>query len=987
MVQNPDLEKRITEIGQDIYSSVSAEASSLFNVRMWMGRMIDWAMKDDAFRLRLFRYIDVLPSLKNDALILNFLKEYFSEGVEAPFLIRKGIERASKSGLATYAAGKVIRSGVEAIAGQFIAGEKPEDALRSLEALRRNGFAFSADLLGEVVVSEKEAKEYAGRYMRLLDYLADSVKHWEEDLLIEQDDAGPIPRIDISIKVSSLYSQLDPTDWEGSLEETKQNLRLIFKKAQEIGASVCLDMEHYYYKDIIIEIFKSIIGEFKDYPFAGIALQAYLKDAKEDLLKLLSWTKEEKRRITVRLVKGAYWDYETVINRQKGWPVPVFENKGETDLNFEELTRVLLENHAYVRPAIATHNIRSISSAIAVAESLKLPKDSFEFQMLYGMGGPIRKALREMGHRVRVYAPVGNLVAGMAYLVRRLLENTSNESFIRALFAESRPFEEMIEPPQRGSRPADHSDAGEAFRNEPTTDFSRAENRERMKDALKKVKTGFGRKYPLLIGKEEIITEKENVSLNPSRPGETVGRVSVAGTGEAERAIKEARRAFDLWKKVPPMERAGYLFRAADEMRKERFLLAALEVCEVGKTWRDADGDIAEAIDYLEYYGREIIRIGKPMPMGDYPGEVNEYLYEPRGIGVVISPWNFPLAIPAGMVSAGVAAGNCVIFKPSALSPATGWKLVEIFRRTGLPQGVLQFLPGPGSGVGSFLVTHPEVDFIAFTGSRDVGLEIIREAGRTLPGQRSVKKVIAEMGGKNAVIVDESADLDEAVTGILESSLGYQGQKCSACSRVIVVGEIFEEFCERLKGAMESVRILEPENPGAFMGPVIDKNALERIKKYIEAGVKQGKVLLIGKAEGEGYFIGPALFTDVAADSSLAQEEIFGPVLVVMKAGDISEAIALANNSLYALTGGIFSRSPSSVKRAKEQLRAGNLYINRKITGALVGRQPFGGAGMSGTGSKAGGPDYLKQFMNPRSVSENILRRGFSSSVSSSDLE
>jgi RHH-type proline utilization regulon transcriptional repressor/proline dehydrogenase/delta 1-pyrroline-5-carboxylate dehydrogenase len=986
MVRNPDLEKRVREIGEEIYASVSAEASSIFNVRTWMGRMMDWAMKDDAFRLRLFRYVDVLPSLKSDALIVNFLKEYFSEGFEAPLIIRKGMERASRSGLATYAAAKVIRSGVQAIAGQFIAGEKPEDAMRSLNELWRKGFAFSADLLGEVVVSEKEAKEYAGRYLRLLDYLGTEVKDLDEDPLIEQDDAGPIPRIDISIKVSSLYSQLDPTDWEGSIERTKENLRPIFRKAKESGASICLDMEHYYYKDIIIEIFKSIVGEFKDYRFAGIAIQAYLKEAKEDLLKLLSWAKEKERRITVRLVKGAYWDYETVINRQKGWPVPVFESKGETDLSFEELTRVLLENRKYMRPAIATHNIRSISNTIAEAESMGLSKGSFEFQMLYGMGDPIRKALRKMGYRVRVYAPVGNLVAGMAYLVRRLLENTSNESFIRRLFAESRPFEEMMKPPGRGPKPADDHNAGEEFRNEPTIDFSRAENRERMKDALKEVKEGFGRKYPLLIGGEEVTTEEEAGSFNPSHPGEIVGRFSIAGIEEAGRAIRDARKAFDFWRRVPPGERAEYLFRAAEGMRKERCLLAALEVYEVGKTWRDADGDIAEAIDYLEYYGREMMRIGKPRLMGDYPGEVNEYSYEPRGIGVVISPWNFPLAIPAGMVSAGIVTGNCVIFKPSGLSPVTGWKLAEIFRSVGLPKGVLQFLSGPGGEVGAFLVSHSDVDFIAFTGSKDVGLRIIEQAGVTLPGQRNVKKVITEMGGKNAVIVDESADLDEAVTGVLESSLGYQGQKCSACSRVIVIGDVFEGFCDRLKGAMESVKICDPERPDAFMGPVIDKNAVERIEKYVKAGAEQGKVLLLRKADGEGYFTGPAIFADVKSDSALAQEEIFGPVLVIMRAESMGDAIALANESRYALTAGIFSRSPSSITKVKEELRAGNLYINRKITGALVGRQPFGGAGMSGVGSKAGGPDYLKQFMNPRSVSENILRRGFSSSVSSVDL-
>ncbi len=982
MVQKPDLEKRIREIGSEIYGSVSGAAPSLFNARMWMGRMMDWAMKDENFRYQLFRYIDVLPTLKSDALVVKFLKEYFSGDAGAPLIIRKGIDRASRGGLAAHAAAGMIRSGVETIARQFIAGEEAGDALKSLEALWKNGFAFSADLLGEVVVSEEEAKQYSEKYLRLLDHLGPGIKGWGEDPLIERDGTGPIPRIDISLKVSSLYSQLDPIDWDVSIEKTKERLRPIFGKSQKTGASVCLDMEQYYYKDIIIEIFKGILGEFADYQFGGIAMQAYLKESKDDLLELLKWARDSKRRISVRLVKGAYWDYETVVNRQKGWPVPVFESKRETDSNFEELTRILLENCEFVRPAIASHNIRSISNALAIAEARGLPREAFEFQMLYGMGEPVRNILRKMGYRVRIYAPVGNLVAGMAYLVRRLLENTSNESFVRKLFAESRPFEELISPPGTGWRPTKEGSAQEGFRNEPPTDFSRSESRKRMEDALKEVRTQFGREYPLLIGGEEIVTEKKTASLDPSSPGEIVGHVSVAAIKEAESALKEAAKAFGPWKKVPSGERAEYLFKAAAEMRRERFSLSALEVYEAGKTWRDADSDIAEAIDYLEYYGREMIRIGNAMLLGDYPGELNEYSYEPRGTGVVIAPWNFPLAIPAGMVSAGIVTGNCVIFKPSGLSPVIGWRLVEIFRRVGLPKGVLQFLPGSGSEVGAFLVSHPETDFIAFTGSKDVGLEIVKRAGETPYGQRNVKKVIAEMGGKNAVIVDESADLDEAVIGVLESSLGCQGQKCSACSRVIVIGEVFEEFCERLKKAMESVTICPPEKPGAFAGPVIDDVAVKRIKKYIGIGAKESKTLLIREVDSDGYFIGPAMFADVSPDSPLATEEIFGPVLTIIRAADMDDAITVANQSQYALTGGIFSRSPANIRKAKDEFRVGNLYINRKITGALVARQPFGGFGMSGTGSKAGGPDYLKQFMNPKSVSENTLRRGFVSSVS-----
>ncbi len=737
-------------------------------------------------------------------------------------------------------------------------------------------------------------------------------------------------------------------------------------------------MEQYYYKDLTIAIFKSILEEeeFRELPTACIALQAYLKDTEQDISALTAWAREQSRKFTIRLVKGAYWDYEIVMNRQKGWPVPVFLSKEETDLNFERLTLLLFKHHDAVRPAIATHNLRSISHAIAAADALNIPKQDYEFQMLYGMADPIRKALRERGLNVRTYTPVGELIPGMAYLVRRLLENTSNESFLRKSFNKETSFDELIRPPQ-SQETSEEEMPDDAFRNEAPCDFSISLNRTMMADALRSIKKHGDREYPLLIGKHEVRTDRKIPSYNPASPHEVVGTVSFAGIPEADAAIDEARKEAASWRMIAPEMRAGYLFQAAEIMRKQRFELAALEVVEVGKTWADADGDVCEAIDYLEYYGREMKRLARPRVLLQYQGEDNEYRYQPKGIGVVIAPWNFPLAIATGMASAAIVAGNCVLFKPSGLSPVLGYRLVDTFRSVGLPAGVLQFLPGPGSEVGEYLVSHPAVDFIAFTGSMDVGLRIVQRAGETKPGQRNVKKVVAEMGGKNAVIVDETADLDEAVKGIVESAFGYQGQKCSACSRVIVIGGIFDELCGRLVDAADSLRIGPPEDPANLLGPVIDEAALKKIKAYIETGKTEGRVVLEKKVSPTGHFVGPVIFTDAPPLSRIATEEIFGPVLTILRAKNLDEAIGMANESFYALTGGLYSRSPAAVQKVKEEFRVGNLYINRKITGALVGRQPFGGFGMSGVGSKSGGPDYLLQFMNPVSISENTLRRGF----------
>ncbi len=976
MTRYDNLEDRIHEIGLAIYAAIDGEIPSLFDGRGWKAEVLTKAMQDEAFKIRLFRFIDLLPALKTDTQVARLFTEYFSDAEDAPPIIRKSLEAINQGSRAADAA-KEIRAGVESLARQFIFGQTPQDALPRLEQLRSRGIAASLDILGEEVLSEKEAKQFADKYLELLGFMAPRLDRLSEVPIPDRDDKGPIPRLDVSLKVSSFYSQLDPVNWEGSVESAKIGLEPIFRVATELGASITIDMEQYYLKDLTLAIFKRVLEEQTDFLFGGIVMQAYLKESERDLRQLIDWAKTKQRRITVRLAKGAYWDYETVVNPRNGWPIPVFLSKPETDRNYEKLTKILLENTEYLRPAIATHNIRSISHAIAVAENLELPKNAFEFQMIYGMAEPIRRVLQEMGFRVRAYAPIGELIPGMAYLIRRLLENTFDQSFLRKSFVEKEPSQKLLETPQAAAGTQTEF-IGEGFRNEPVTDFSKAENRDKMNRSLSQIKREFNSKYPLFIGGEEIRKDSHIDSTNPARPSEIVGRVSVADSRDADKAISAARRSWATWRHTSPEERAAFLFAAAEEMRKRRFELAALEVYEVGKTWKDADADVAEAIDYLEYYGREMIRLGNSTLLGHYPGEKNHYLYEPRGIGVVISPWNFPLAIATGMVSAGIVTGNCVIFKPSGLSPVCGWKLVEVFRAVGLPPGVLQFVPGPGAEVGEYLVSHPEVDFIAFTGSKDVGLRIVRLAAETHPGQRNVKKVVAEMGGKNAIIVDETADLDDAVKGVLESALGFQGQKCSAASRVIALEEVFDEFGRRLKDAMESVEIGPPEEPRNSMGPVVDETALNKIRTYVNLGKEEGTPALLREVDDQqGYFVGPVIIVDTEPQSRIAREEIFGPVLTIFRAQNIDEALEIANSVSYALTGGIFSRSPANIRKAKEEFRVGNLYINRKITGALVGRQPFGGFGMSGIGSKAGGPDYLVQFCNLASISENTLRRGF----------
>ncbi|MDP9387526.1 MAG: aldehyde dehydrogenase family protein, partial [Actinomycetota bacterium] len=447
---------------------------------------------------------------------------------------------------------------------------------------------------------------------------------------------------------------------------------------------------------------------------------------------------------------------------------------------------------------------------------------------------------------------------------------------------------------------------------------------------------------------------------------------------EADDAVAVAVRAAEGWRRTPAVERAAVLFRAAEWMRARREELAALEVFEAGKPWAEADADVCEAVDFCEYYGREMLRLDRGGVVESPPGEANSLRYVGKGVAVVIAPWNFPLAIPTGMVSAALVAGNAVVFKPAEQTPAVAYRLVQALEAAGLPPGVLGFVPGIGEEVGARLVEHPDVALVAFTGSLDVGLRINQEAAARRPGQRHVKRVIAELGGKNALVVDADADLDQAVPAIASSAFGYAGQKCSAASRLVVVDAVYDELVRRLVGHAAELPLGHPRSMGVKVGPLIDAEAWKRVRACVEGAPREGTVLLArDDVPAQGYFVGPAIVGDVARSSSLATDEVFGPVLTVFRAADFDEALAIANDTHFALTGGVFSRSPAHVRMATEELRAGNVYVNRAMTGAVVGRQPFGGYGMSGVGSKAGGPDYLLQFLDPRVVTENTMRQGF----------
>ncbi len=511
------------------------------------------------------------------------------------------------------------------------------------------------------------------------------------------------------------------------------------------------------------------------------------------------------------------------------------------------------------------------------------------------------------------------------------------------------------------------------FTNEPFIDFANPENRARMQEALKKVKSEFGREYPIWLGGQKVTTAEKRMSTNPSRPLEIIGVFQHGNADMARQAIESAHKYFDTWKKVSPQERAKCLFRAAQIVRERKFELNALVCYEVGKNWVEADADIAETIDFLEFYGREMLRLGVPQKLTPVRGERNYLAYIPLGVGVIIPPWNFPCAIMAGLVSASLVTGNTVVLKPASDSPTIAAKFIDILYEAGIPKEAVNFLTGSGGAVGDTLVQHPQTRYIGFTGSKEVGLRISELAGKAVPGQMWIKRTVLEMGGKDAIVVDEEADIDAAVEGTAQAAFGYQGQKCSACSRVIVSEKIYDTFVQKLVERTKKITVGPSEDPGNYMGPVVSQSAMKTILDYIEVGKKEGKLLTGGKRlAGEGYFIEPTIIADVAPKARLAQEEVFGPVLAVIKAKNYDQALEIANNTEFGLTGAVYSKNPEKIKKAEETFHVGNLYLNRKCTGAMVGAHPFGGFNMSGTDSKSGGKDYLLLFMQGKSIAEKV---------------
>lgn len=900
------------------------------------GFLLRQTLNDAALRSALFRFIDALPQLRSPRARAEHLSASLAEVDGFISSLLKIAARPSLVWLTTRQ--------IDGMARNFLAEENARALATVMRALRPA--RVSLDAVGEAVLTEAEADAYRDRVL------------WQ----LAQDWQGQTPHL--SIKLTALTPGFDPLDVKGTRRRVFARLAPIVDAAAQHGAMLTVDMEQHELKSQIVALFLDTLADFSNPRWQpAIALQAYLPETGDDLQRIIDAAQKTGRKIGVRLVKGAYWDQERAWALERGWPMPCFVDKAATDAHYETLTGTLLANTDCLLPAIAGHNPRSLAVALAHARNRGLSADQWEVQMLHGMAEPLRDALLGMATPLRVYVPTGDLLAGMAYLIRRLLENTAGTSILRQTYLDTRDDSRLLQRP----RPAAQTPQQTAPATLPLSDFSRDEVRVSFATAL----DGLQTQLPLQP------TTGNYLSRNPHDPAHMLGSANFTPLGELDDIVAAARTAQHAWAALPLDQRIGKLSTLAEHIEQQRHRFAALQVLEAGKPWRESDADVAEAIDFLRYYGAQMQRLAGDHKTIDFPGEHNRYAYRPRGVAAIIAPWNFPLAILTGMTAAALVTGNAALMKPALPGLQSALALREAMDNVGIPSALCPLLIG-GAELGQALVAHPYIDVIAFTGSRVVGLDILRVAHSPNAAQKHIKQVVCEMGGKNTIIVDDDADLDEAVAGILASAFGYSGQKCSACSRVIVVAGIADALQRRLAEAAAGLRWGDPRDPACDHGPLITQAAQRKALDYIEIGKREARLLWQGAVPATGgWYCPPTIFADVRPEHRIAREEIFGPVLALITAPDFATALTMANDSDYALSGGIYTRLPAHIELARRDFHVGNLYINRRITGARVGVQPFGGIALSGTGIQAGGPDYLKQFMWMQSTSENVMRKGF----------
>jgi RHH-type proline utilization regulon transcriptional repressor/proline dehydrogenase/delta 1-pyrroline-5-carboxylate dehydrogenase len=939
-------------------------------------------------RVHLLKFLAILPSLDHDKvgvevkrLLIEALRRLVADSDYAAFMGKTGQDKALPSFLhwgvkialsilklvpaAPLAAW--VRASVKTMARRFIAGESIDKAEAGLQGLKSTQRDATLDLLGELVVSEKEADHYCNEVIKI-------IRGLKQHFTPGTKNAAGLLHAHVSIKVSALCSDFRPEDFNHSFRLCAPRLIKILQAAKEEKVFINVDAEHYHFRDLVFKIYQKVLlenAEFKDYKDTGIVIQAYVRDAYDHLMEILELAKKRGHTMPVRLVKGAYWDAETVEADAHGYVAPQFLNKEETDLHYRQLTRVIFENYPHLQLCLAGHNFADHSFAVAL-KNVEFPTlPVIEHQCLHMTYEALSTAMARMGWVVRNYVPVGSLLVGMAYLVRRIMENSSQVGVLTIMRSHKRktglksPEAQHLEKKKKGliARDRTQSYLTHDFFNMPPVRTYRTNHLETFKREFEAFKNSpeMGIKYSSAHARSGAwleVNSNSDLSLK-------VGSIQFAAVTDVGPAMDQAYRAYaqGLWSRTPWLQRAGIILGAARLMMAKRNELSALIMYESGKSIKEALGDVDEAIDFLQFYCRQEAELASHGS--------NKYS---RGVMAVISPWNFPLAIPCGMVSSCLLAGNSVLFKSAEQTPLIAEAMTQLFYQAGIPTEVLIHLPGEGETIGEAITTDERLAGVVFTGSKQVGLHLIKKLSNRLvtnplTGQRYPAKVITEMGGKNAIIVTANAELDETVSGILASAFGHSGQKCSACSRVLVHRSVKESLVNRLTEAVKDLKVGRADDFSSYLNPIVSVEDQARLRRQaIEAGREAaqfgGRVLVDRSAESlPGTCVGPVLIElpkeQARKPESYARKELFGPILHVISFDELSEAIELFNCTEYGLTGGVFSQGQDDIDYLVSKLECGNLYINRSITGARVGIEPFGGFKLSGTGPKAGGREYM----------------------------
>lgn len=948
-----DIEARTQAIGRALLEEMDRYRPRVDEqVEDWL---LSHAVADERFRTRLLQFLDVLAAFNGPGTadeVQDLFHEYFADdfpGIPRP--LRWLVRLARNEQVPASVVAQASRRAAQVFARRFITVPGEAEVHSLVESLSEAGRVPSFDLLGEAVLSAGEAEAYESRYLALITDLA-------REPSARSRTAGGQPALQVSVKLSSLTHHFSAVDPQGSVERVVPRLTRIAQAARAAGVGLAVDAEQYETRDVVWAAFRAAfhagtsLGDWED---AGVVVQAYLRDAESHVDAVVAWARERGRPFQVRLVKGAYWDYETAVAAANRWPPPVFQVKEASDRSFDRCVERLLDAPGHVHLAIASHNPRAHAYARALAEARGLPAGAIEHQTLHRTSEAMSRALAAQGWPARDYVPVGELLPGMAYLVRRILENSSQAGFLMRSRQEVSD-DELLAPPAATLDPAVIAPDGAGFARSPAARWFAGEFRAAFENALAASHAAPPARLTLPAGIE---AERTVEIHSPSDPdGTPVAVVDLAGAEGAAIAVGRAQVAQPAWEALGARGRAVALRRAADLLLARGHEFAANVVREGGRDRAGAWAEVEEAADFLRFYAAEAERLG--LALG---GRIR-----PRGVVAVIPPWNFSLAIPCGMVSAALAAGNSAILKPAGQTPLVASRLVGLLREAGVPSGVVECIPGEGKNAGQALVDDRRVALVAFTGSRAVGTAMYEAVMQATTDDGRPRAVITEMGGKNPALVFDDADLDEAVAGVLESAFGHANQKCSAISRVLVERPVYERFRERLLDAAASLVCGPGDDPATQVNPVIDRNTSERLQAAASLARTEGRVLLDRFGPEPGTLVHGPLVVEIAAADALtartATEELFGPILVLVAVDDESDAIRIANGTGYGLTSAVFSRSPGRVARVGGAIEAGHVYANRTSTGARPGVEPFGGMRFSGTGPKAGGEDYLWAFLD-----------------------